>query len=121
MRRSRGALLPAIAVPRLRGRDLYRAIRTAVLEGVLSPGERLPSTRQAAADYGVSRGLLEEGFAQLAEEGFLSRAIGRGPLLATRAATFASPRDPEGAVRHSPPAARRGLAIAGKSACREPP
>jgi len=120
MRRSRGALLPAIAVSRLRGRDLYRAIRNAVLEGVLSPGERLPSTRQAAADYGVSRGLLEEVFAQLTEEGFLSRAVGRGTFVASRAATFAM-RDPEAVVRHSPSPARRGLAIAGKSACREPP
>src|SRR5690348_8751197 len=120
MRRSRGALLPAIAAPRVRGRDLYRAIRNAVLEGVLSPGERLPSTRQAAADYGVSRGLLEEVFAQLAEEGFLSRAVGRGTFVASRA-TFAMPRDPDGVARHSPAPARRGLAIAGKSACREPP
>jgi len=120
MRRSRGALLPPVASSRLRGRDVYRALRNAVIEGVLSPGERLPSTRQAAADYRVSRGLLEEVFAQLTEEGFLSRAVGRGTFVASRAARFALPPGPQ-AARHSPAVARRGLSIATKSACREPP
>jgi len=41
----------------------------------LAPGERLPSTRQAAADYGVSRGMLEEIYAQFHRRGlFFERA-----------------------------------------------
>ena len=74
MRRPRGAMLPPVPAPRVRRRDLYQVLRTAVLDGVLAPGERLPSSRQAADDYGVSRGLVEEAFAQLTEEGFLERA-----------------------------------------------
>jgi GntR family transcriptional regulator / MocR family aminotransferase len=118
MRRSRGALLPPIAAARLRRGDLYRGIRGAVLDGVLSSGERLPSTRQAAADYGVSRGLLEEVFAQLTEEGFLFRAVGRGTFVAARAARLVAPSDR--GRRHSPAAARRGLLLAANNACREP-
>ncbi len=64
MRRPRGVLLPPGRAGRVR-RDLYGLLRNAVLEGVLAPGERMPSTRQAAADYGVSRGLMEEVFGQL--------------------------------------------------------
>ena len=59
VRRSRGVSLPPVRADRVRRRDLYRELRAAVLEGVLAPGERLPSSRQAAADYGVSRGLVE--------------------------------------------------------------
>jgi len=83
MRRSRGVLLPPIHVERLRRGDLYRALRAAVLDGVLLAGDRLPSTRQAACDYGVSRGLMEEVFAQLSEEGLFQRTVGRGTFVAS--------------------------------------
>jgi GntR family transcriptional regulator/MocR family aminotransferase len=55
-------LLPPVSAARLRRADLYAALRAAVLDGILAPGERLPSSRQAAADYGVSGGMLEEVF-----------------------------------------------------------
>src|SRR6476620_6141457 len=76
-RRSRGVLLPPTPGRHPRRADVYRSLRNAVLEGLLAPGERLPSSRQAALDYGVSRGLVEEVYSQLMEEGFLERAIGR--------------------------------------------
>ena len=78
MRRSKGVFLPPVRAGQRRRGELYRELRRAVLDGVLSPGDRLPSTRQAAADYGVSRGLMEEVFAQLADEGLFDRAVGRG-------------------------------------------
>jgi GntR family transcriptional regulator/MocR family aminotransferase len=121
MRRSRGVLLPpALAAGRLRRGDLYRALRAAVLDGLLSPGERLPSTRQAAADYGVSRGMLEEVFAQLTEEGFIERAVGRGSFVAPTVSRLSAPakRTPE--PRRALRASRRGHSAAGNAACREP-
>jgi GntR family transcriptional regulator / MocR family aminotransferase len=121
MRRSRGVLLPPVPARRVLRRDVYRVLRSALLEGVLASGERLPSTRQAAADYGVSRGLMEEVFGQLAEEGFLERAVGRGTFVAARAARLVSPPTPAGARRRSPAPARRGLRFAANAACREPP
>src|SRR5215470_2229881 len=36
-------------------RQLYRALRGAILGGVLPPGARLPSTRSLATEVGVSR------------------------------------------------------------------
>jgi GntR family transcriptional regulator/MocR family aminotransferase len=120
VRRSRGALLPPVRARRARRRDVYRALRTAVLERVLAPGERLPSSRQAAADYGVSRGLVEEVFAQLTEEGFLDRAVGRGTFISARAARLTAPGG-EGKARRSPAGSRRGLEAAANAACREPP
>src|SRR5262245_63345504 len=82
MRRSRGAPLPPVLGKRVRRRDLHRTLRGAVLDGVLAPGERLPSTRLAAVDYGVSRGMVEEVYDQLCEEGLLERSVGRGTFVA---------------------------------------
>ena len=119
-RRSRGILLPPVRAQRVRRRDLYSAIRTAVLDGVLAPGERLPSSRQAAADYGVSRGLVEEVFAQLTDEGFLDRAVGRGTFVADCTTLLIAPPK-RGASHHPPAPSRRGIAVAANAACREPP
>jgi GntR family transcriptional regulator / MocR family aminotransferase len=120
VRRSRGALLPPVGAARLRRGELYRSLRAAVLDGVLAPGERLPSTRQAAADYGVSRGMLEEVFAQLTDEGFLDRAVGRGTFVAQTVSRLTAPAT----RRHSQPLAirtsRRGNRIAANAGCREP-
>jgi GntR family transcriptional regulator / MocR family aminotransferase len=120
MRRPRGALLPPIHQRRLRRGDLHRALRAAVLDGVLPPGERLPSTRQAANDYGVSRGLMEEVYAQLADEGFIERAVGRGTFVATRMANLSAPAKTKPKRQHSAGQSRRGLLIAANAACREP-
>jgi len=118
MRRSQGVLLPPLRVPRPRRGDVYGALRAAVLDGVLAPGDRLPSTRQAAADYGVSRGMLECVFAQLTEEGFLDRAVGRGSFVTQRMSRLETPA---GRRRRRPPAlSHRGRSLAGNAACREP-
>jgi GntR family transcriptional regulator / MocR family aminotransferase len=121
MRRPKGVLLPPVRAGRIGRGELYRALCTAVLDGALSAGDRLPSTRQAAADYGVSRGLMEEVFGQLTDEGFFERATGRGSFVTSEVARLQSlakqtalqPRS-----RHEP--SRRGSAIAANSACREP-
>src|SRR5215831_18049576 len=81
MRRSRGVFLPPSSVARPRRGDLHRTLRSALLDGVIAAGARLPSTRQAAADYGVSRGLMEEVYARLTDEGFLERGVGRGTFV----------------------------------------
>src|SRR5689334_22410276 len=102
MRSSRGALLPPVRNGRFRRGEVYGVIRAAVLDGVLAPGERLPSTRQAAEDYGVSRGMLEEVFAQLMEEGFLERAVGRGTFVAKTVTRLGEPSKRKEAHRRSP-------------------
>ena len=118
-RRPQGALLPPAPGTPPRRPTLYRSLRNALLEGLLRPGERLPSSRQAAADYGVSRGLVEEVYAQLMEEGFLSRGVGRGTFVAEQMSRLSTPA---AAVRppRSVAASRRGARLAGNASCREP-
>lgn len=98
-RSSRGVLLPPSPVRHPRRADVYLTLRNSVLEGLLAPGERLPSSRKAAADYGVSRGLLEEVYSQLMEEGLLERTVGRGTFIANQVARSA-PRARSGKVPH---------------------
>ena len=118
MRRSRGLLLPPTRPGRLRRGHIYNAIRTAMLSGFLPAGGRLPSTRQAAEDYGVSRGLMEEVFGQLTDEGFLLRAVGRGTFVAENVAKL-KPVKKTIARRLSRPS-QRGIYLSANAACREP-
>ncbi|HSC48242.1 MAG TPA: PLP-dependent aminotransferase family protein [Gammaproteobacteria bacterium] len=119
-RRPKGVLLPPIPGTRPRRASVYAALRNAVLDGVLAPGERLPSSRQAAADYGVSRGLLEEVYSQLMEEGFLERGVGRGTFVARQVARLPvkAPGTPPPRQARAP--SRRGARLAGNLTCREP-
>jgi GntR family transcriptional regulator/MocR family aminotransferase len=120
MRKSKGAFLPPLHAKKARRADVYRVLRGAVLEGVLAPGDRLPSTRQAACDYGVSRGLMEEVFCQLTDEGFLERAVGRGTFIAPQVAGLQLRPKATGKVCSAHTPSRRGLTVAANAACREP-
>jgi GntR family transcriptional regulator/MocR family aminotransferase len=72
-------LLPAASAPaRTRGRSLQAALREAVRSGRLAPDTRLPSSRDLAADLGVSRGLVTEAYEQLTAEGYLRSGRGAG-------------------------------------------
>jgi len=55
-------------------RQLYAGLRQAILDGALSKGEKLPSTRALAEQLGVSRTAVLMAYEQLLAEGF---AIGR--------------------------------------------
>jgi GntR family transcriptional regulator/MocR family aminotransferase len=53
------------------GDQLQGALRDAIRDGRLRPGERLPSTRRMAADLHVSRGLVVAVYEQLIAGGYL--------------------------------------------------
>jgi GntR family transcriptional regulator/MocR family aminotransferase len=59
-------------------RWLYDALRSAILEGRLLPGARLPGTRDLAAQYGLSRGTIVSAFEQLQSEGYVDGSVGSG-------------------------------------------
>ncbi|NTX34928.1 MULTISPECIES: PLP-dependent aminotransferase family protein [unclassified Myxococcus] len=63
-------------------RRLYERLREAILAGTLAPRSRLPSTRTLSRELGISRGTVEEAFAQLDAEGFLERRVGSGSVVA---------------------------------------
>ncbi len=73
------ALDPASPEPLYR--QLYFAIREAILTGRLQPGARLPATRTLARDLGVSRNTVLAAFEQLAAEGYLGGRVGAGSFV----------------------------------------
>ena len=79
-------LLPlAIRLPAGRGsilQELHRQLRTAITDGRLQPGHRLPSTRALAATYGVSRNTAVATYDRLLSEGYIATHRGSGTRVA---------------------------------------
>ncbi|MDP9190398.1 MAG: PLP-dependent aminotransferase family protein [Acidobacteriota bacterium] len=62
-------------------RQIYDGYRTAILTGLLRPGERLPSTRALAAELGISRLPAVNAFEQLLHEGYIEGKAGSGTFV----------------------------------------
>ncbi|MGH7556249.1 MAG: PLP-dependent aminotransferase family protein [Gemmatimonadota bacterium] len=62
-------------------RQIYEGFRRAILEGLLRPGQRVPSTRALAADLDVSRLPVLTAFDQLRHEGYLDGRVGSGTFV----------------------------------------
>src|SRR5580658_8065698 len=77
-------------------------LRTAMTEGRLKGGERLPASRALAAELGVSRTVVNGAYAQLFAEGWIEGRHGSGTFVADGA-----PAD------HPHPATGRGAGQAG--------
>jgi GntR family transcriptional regulator/MocR family aminotransferase len=63
-------------------RALHRELRSAILDGRLKPGLRLPSTRVLADSWGVSRNTVMDAYDLLLSEGYLSARHGAGTYVA---------------------------------------
>jgi GntR family transcriptional regulator/MocR family aminotransferase len=61
--------------------QLYTSIRGAILDGVLTPGAKLPSSRELATDLGVSRTTAVLAFDRLAAEGYIEARAGSGTFV----------------------------------------
>lgn len=70
---------------------VYSTIIDAIRGGSLPPGTRLPSARQIAAEWGYSRGAVEDAFAQLQIEGYIERRVGDGSYVTEGAAAVQPP------------------------------
>jgi GntR family transcriptional regulator/MocR family aminotransferase len=90
------ALSPQIALDRSGGaamhRQLYDALRGAILGGAFAPGARLPSTRALAADLGVSRTTVLQAFDRLVGEGYATARSGGGTRVAAALPARPGPR-----------------------------
>jgi GntR family transcriptional regulator / MocR family aminotransferase len=62
--------------------QLEATLREAIRGGRLQVGERLPSSRIMARELGVSRGLVQDCYAQLQAEGYLSSQAGSATRVA---------------------------------------
>lgn len=63
-------------------RAVERQIETLILQGILRPGERLPSERELSERLGVSRPSLREAVAALQDAGLLTTRAGAGIYVA---------------------------------------
>jgi GntR family transcriptional regulator / MocR family aminotransferase len=78
-------ITPVIAIDRKAEtpiyRQVYQAFRSAVMEGRLRAGERVPSTRTLAVELGVSRIPVLDAYAQLLAEGYFESRTGSGTVI----------------------------------------
>ena len=58
------------------GRRIYEALRTQIRTGAYSPGEKLPSTRAFAGEWGVARSTVIAAYDQLIAEGYIESRPG---------------------------------------------
>ncbi len=73
-------------------RQLYEALRRAMLDGKLGGGERLPSSRDLAQDLQLSRNTVVAAINQLSVEGYLESRVGSGTYVNDHVPRTAGPR-----------------------------
>lgn len=90
-----------LELPPGRGRRaaLEHALRDAIRSGRLSPGERLPSSRALASEFGLARGTVVEAYSQLVAEGYLRTRQGAVTEVARTPGAGPSPSQPPPARR----------------------
>ena len=91
--------------------QLYASIKRAILDGVLAPGAKLPSSRELAADLDVSRMTVMLAFDRLAAEGYIAARRGSGTFVTPQLDHPGRAQTPGGRPRH-PPLSARGHVLA---------
>jgi len=85
MKRVASGILPIIAIdrqaPKALHRQIYDAYRTAIVDGSLRAGQRVPSSRVLASELGVSRFPALNAYAQLLAEGYFESRVGAGTII----------------------------------------
>jgi GntR family transcriptional regulator/MocR family aminotransferase len=78
-----------VGVPvRRRSAALFEQLRHAIVTGRLRPGDRLPTSRDLAAELGLSRSTVTGVYGRLVAEGFAEGRTGDGTFVAAGAAPF---------------------------------
>jgi GntR family transcriptional regulator/MocR family aminotransferase len=87
MRHIPASFLPPIALePRSKTpmyRQLYDWFRKAIIDGQMRPGQRVPSTRNLAAELKISRIPVLHAYEQLLAEGYFETFVGAGTCVAS--------------------------------------
>jgi GntR family transcriptional regulator / MocR family aminotransferase len=83
-------------------RQLYEALRRAMLDGKLGAGERLPSSRDLAQDLNLSRNTVVAAINQLSVEGYLASRVGSGTYVNDHVPRASGLRTPRGALAQAP-------------------
>jgi GntR family transcriptional regulator/MocR family aminotransferase len=78
---------PIIVIDRNAGMPLHRQVydgyREAILRGDLTPGQKIPSSRELASEIQVSRFPVLHAYAQLLAEGYFESQVGSGTYIST--------------------------------------
>jgi DNA-binding transcriptional regulator YhcF (GntR family) len=110
-KRARQIALPPMGLDRRAPTPLHRqvftALRAAIREARIAPGQRLPSTRALAQTLRLSRNIIASAYEQLLAEGYVTARVGSG----TRAARAL----PDTYLRELPILTKDALAVRGKS------
>ncbi len=92
-------------------RQLYKALRRAMLDGKLAPGDRLPSSRDLSQDLKLSRNTVIAALTQLTVEGYLSSHVGSGTFVKDRAPRTAARRAAAPENQDAASLSRRGQSL----------
>lgn len=84
-------------------RQLYHELKETITEGFLSPGARLPSTRDLADELDVSRNTVVGAFEELKSEGYLESRVGAGTFVCEELPEHTTRVSPSSSARTAPP------------------
>lgn len=115
MKKVASGIFPIIVInrdaPTALHRQIYERYRTAIAEGKLVPGQRIPSSRALASELGVSRFPVLNAYDQLLAEGYIESRVGAGMVVSSSISDQITSTQPAGAfqsLRSGPrPVARR--------------
>ncbi|MES2950958.1 MAG: PLP-dependent aminotransferase family protein [Pseudomonadota bacterium] len=97
-------------------RQLYGALKEAILSGQIKPGAQLPPSRSLAATLKVSRQTVVNAYAQLLAEGYFMCTVGKGSFVSQNLPVRMERvrrREPQPATQPEPPQlSERGRAFA---------
>lgn len=94
-------------------RSIYLGLREQIAGGVYRPGDRLPSTRALAEEFGVSRTTVTAAFEQLISEGYVSVHQGAKATVAPNAPNLPDQpaRRPQGSAKKLSAYAMRAMGL----------
>lgn len=88
-------MLPAQGPRRL---ALYRSLRGLIESGQMKPGDKLPTTRDIAKRFGVSRGAAVAAYEMLVADGFAEARVGAGTYVAEAVPLVQAAPEPQAVV-----------------------
>ena len=92
-------------------RQLYEALRRAMLDGKLGAGERLPSSRELTTDLKLSRNTVVSALNQLSVEGYLVSRVGSGTYVNDNLPKPQARKRQTHVVAHTADLSKRGTAL----------
>src|SRR5471030_1813684 len=99
---------------------LCSALRQAITNGALANEQRLPSSRQLAADLNISRITVEAAYGQIEAEGYLRRQTGKGTFVSIAVPISPLGKQPKATAPRFARLSTRGEQIVATGGCYDP-